>query len=77
MSANGVISPHDGDITFIGKVMAALPVDVYIAKLFIFGHLFSVFDEAVIIGKLSNNHFVQKSPKLFRIIRDSLFFLII
>lgn len=52
MSANGIISPHDGDITYIGKIMAALPVDVYITRLFILGHMFSVFDEAVIIGKI-------------------------
>lgn len=50
MSANGIISPHDGDLTYIGKIMANLPVDVHISRLFILGHMFSVFDEAVIIG---------------------------
>lgn len=62
MTSNGIISPHDGDITFIGRVMAGLPVDVHITRLFILGHLFSVFDEAVIIGCCMTSKSIFSAP---------------
>lgn len=36
----------------MGKVMAKLPVDVLIAKFIILGHIFSVLEESIIIGKM-------------------------
>lgn len=62
MTSNGIISPHDGDITFIGRVMASLPVDVHITRLFILGHLFGVFDEAVIIGCCMSCKSIFRAP---------------
>ncbi|XP_059163764.1 ATP-dependent RNA helicase TDRD9-like isoform X2 [Physella acuta] len=50
-STTGISSnPHDGDLTFIGKVLADLPVDIRIGKLFILGHVFGVLEECLIIG---------------------------
>ena len=42
---------YDGDITFMGYVMAKLPVDIHIAKLILLGNIFSVLEECIIMGK--------------------------
>lgn len=47
---NGVYSKRDGDITFIGQVMADLPLDVRLTKLLIFGYCFSILRECIVIG---------------------------
>lgn len=44
-------SDNDGDLTFIGHVMAALPVNIYIAKLIVLGYCYSVLPECIIIGE--------------------------
>ena len=41
---------HDGQLTFIGEIMAALPCDIRITKLIVLGYLFSVLDESIIIA---------------------------
>ena len=41
---------EDGKMTFVGRIMAALPVDVRISKFIVLGYIFSVLDEAIIIG---------------------------
>ena len=47
---NGIICEFDGDISFIGRVMANLPIDVKLSKLVIFGYCFSVLSECIVIG---------------------------
>jgi ATP-dependent RNA helicase TDRD9 len=47
---NGFFEYDDGDITFMGEIMSSLPVDVRISKLIILGYLYSVLEEAIIIG---------------------------
>lgn len=42
--------PFDGEITDLGKVMAELPVDVHISKLIVLGNLFSVLQDAIVMG---------------------------
>ncbi|RUS84472.1 hypothetical protein EGW08_007768 [Elysia chlorotica] len=43
-------NPYDGDLTFIGRVLAGLPCDVRIGKLLILGHVFGVLEECIILG---------------------------
>lgn len=50
-TCNGHFSEQDGDITFIGKVMANLPVDVRAARLIVLGYCFGVLEDCIIIGK--------------------------
>lgn len=50
-TVNEVISPADGDITFLGKVMAQLPLDPPMSKLIYFGYIFNILHEAIIMGK--------------------------
>lgn len=50
--ATGEGNRHDGQLTFVGHVLADLPVDIKIGKLLIYGHVFGVLEECLIIGKL-------------------------
>lgn len=51
-TVDGRYSDEDGDMTFIGRVMAALPVNIFVAKLMVIGYCFSVLPECIIIGKM-------------------------
>ncbi|GFY41720.1 ATP-dependent RNA helicase TDRD9 [Trichonephila inaurata madagascariensis] len=43
-------NPFDGDLTFVGRVMAHLPLDVKLSKLIIFGYVFHCLEECIIIA---------------------------
>lgn len=47
---NGEFEDDDGELTFCGRIMANLPCDIYIGKFIVLGYVFSVLEEAVIIG---------------------------
>ena len=47
---NGVINAFDGDLTFLGRVIGSLPVDIRIGKVLVLGHVFGVLEEALVIG---------------------------
>ncbi|XP_060863705.1 LOW QUALITY PROTEIN: probable ATP-dependent RNA helicase spindle-E [Metopolophium dirhodum] len=49
-TVNGVISSMDGDITYMGKVMAQLPLDPPMSKLIYFGYIFNILNEAIIMA---------------------------
>lgn len=52
-TTNGLIMEMDGDITFIGRVMASLPIDAKLSKLIVYGYCFSVLNECIVIGEAS------------------------
>lgn len=41
---------EDGDLTFAGRMMSKLPIDVRLSKIVLFGYIFKVLDDAVIIA---------------------------
>ncbi|XP_012579883.1 PREDICTED: putative ATP-dependent RNA helicase TDRD9 [Condylura cristata] len=43
-------SPHDGDLTFLGRVLAQLPVGLQLGKLIVLGHAFGCLEECLIIA---------------------------
>lgn len=49
-TCNGEVNDMDGDISFIGRIMANLPIDIKIAKFIILGYCFSILDECIVIG---------------------------
>lgn len=51
----GEVMMADGDLTFLGRVMAQLPLDVKLAKLIVLGHMFSCLNECIIIGNILFN----------------------
>ncbi|XP_006839667.1 PREDICTED: putative ATP-dependent RNA helicase TDRD9 [Chrysochloris asiatica] len=43
-------NPHDGELTFLGRVLAQLPVHHQLGKLIVLGHVFGCLDECLIIA---------------------------
>ncbi|XP_066428512.1 ATP-dependent RNA helicase TDRD9 [Eleutherodactylus coqui] len=43
-------NPYDGELTFLGRVLAQLPVDLQLGKLIVLGHVFGCLDECLIIA---------------------------
>lgn len=41
----------DGELTFLGRVLAHLPVDLHLGKIIVLGHIFGCLDECLIIGR--------------------------
>ncbi len=37
LTANGKLTPHDGDLSYLGRVIARLPLDVHLGKLIMLG----------------------------------------
>lgn len=48
--SNGKYSDHDGDLTFMGRIMASLPIDIRAARLVVLGHCFSLLDDMIIMA---------------------------
>lgn len=51
-TSRGKINISDGDMTFLGKVMALMPLDVHLSKLIVLGYMFSVLQDTIIMGML-------------------------
>lgn len=47
---DGKFSYEDGDVTFLGSIMSALPLDVTLTRFIVIGYMFSVLKEAIIIA---------------------------
>ncbi|KAM4014034.1 ATP-dependent RNA helicase TDRD9 isoform 1-T2 [Anomaloglossus baeobatrachus] len=43
-------NPYDGELTFLGRALAQLPVDLQLGKLIVLGHVFGCLDECLIIA---------------------------
>ncbi|GLH06847.1 Probable ATP-dependent RNA helicase spindle-E [Gryllus bimaculatus] len=61
-TVNGLYKRDDGDLTFLGTVMAKLPVDIHVAKLIMLGHVFNVLEECIIIGAALSLKSMFSSP---------------
>ncbi|XP_015229695.1 PREDICTED: putative ATP-dependent RNA helicase TDRD9 [Cyprinodon variegatus] len=48
--ADGGSQSQDGELTFLGRVIASLPVDLYLGKMIVLGHVFGCLDECLIIA---------------------------
>ncbi|KAK3092629.1 hypothetical protein FSP39_005160 [Pinctada imbricata] len=46
----GVGNRHDGRLTFIGRVLADLPIDIRVGKLLVLGHVFGLLEDCLIIA---------------------------
>jgi len=49
--SSGEVDPHDGSLTFLGRVLSSLPVDVRLGKLMLLGHVFGMLKETIIISE--------------------------
>ena len=59
---NGTINPCDGELTFIGKVMGQLPIDVHLGKLLVLSYVFGCLEECLVISKCSQNTILIELP---------------
>lgn len=50
LNPDGSFDYTDGQLTFLGRIMGGLPIDVRLAKLILLGNMFGVFDESVVIA---------------------------
>ncbi|XP_076060953.1 tudor domain containing 9 protein spindle E isoform X2 [Oratosquilla oratoria] len=46
----GLVTDMDGDLTYLGRIMAHLPLDPHLSKFIVFAHLFGCLREAIIIS---------------------------
>ncbi|KAH7942524.1 hypothetical protein HPB49_024825 [Dermacentor silvarum] len=46
----GTFYPYDGELTFVGKVMAQLPMDVCLSKMILLGFVFGVMEDCIIMA---------------------------
>uniref|UniRef100_A0A8C1IR37 ATP-dependent RNA helicase TDRD9 n=1 Tax=Cyprinus carpio TaxID=7962 RepID=A0A8C1IR37_CYPCA len=66
----------DGELTFLGRVLAHLPVDLQLGKLIVFGHVFGCLEECLIIGihfideQLASKELSGNDPKTTIMIRN-------
>ncbi|KAL0869154.1 hypothetical protein ABMA27_007445 [Loxostege sticticalis] len=52
----------DGDITYLGRVMAKLPIDVKLSKLIMLGYIYGCLDEAIIMAAAMSVKNLFNSP---------------
>ncbi|XP_059053165.1 probable ATP-dependent RNA helicase spindle-E [Achroia grisella] len=55
-------SSSDGDITYLGRIMAKLPLDVRVSKLIVLGYIFGCFEETVIMAAAMSVKSLFSSP---------------
>lgn len=48
--SDGIHGDDDGELTFLGRVLAHLPVDLHLGKMVALGHVFDCLRESLIIG---------------------------
>lgn len=53
-------SRFDGELTFLGRVLAQLPVDLQLGKMVVLGHVFGCLEECLIIGKKQKTHWIPR-----------------
>lgn len=51
---DGGFSPIDGDLTFLGRVMSNLPIDIRSTRLIAIGFCYGVLSDCIIMGKQMN-----------------------
>ena len=47
---DGVLDDRDGELTFVGRIMAALPLNIRYSRLIVLGYCFSILEECIIIA---------------------------
>ncbi|CAI8037467.1 ATP-dependent RNA helicase TDRD9 [Geodia barretti] len=50
VTCGGVVNPADGDLTFVGSLLEALPISARLGRLILLGHVFDCLEETVVIA---------------------------
>lgn len=57
-----IYDEKDGDLTYVGRIMAKLPLDINASRLIIFGHIFGVLNDAIIMAAAISLQNIFSSP---------------
>lgn len=49
--SDGKDNMEDGELTFLGRVLAHLPIDLHLGKMVVLGYVFGCLDDCLIIGQ--------------------------
>uniref|UniRef100_A0A8C4NIM8 ATP-dependent RNA helicase TDRD9 n=1 Tax=Dicentrarchus labrax TaxID=13489 RepID=A0A8C4NIM8_DICLA len=60
---------EDGELTFLGRVLAHLPVDLYLGKMVVLGHIFGCLDECLIIENFIQIKRIREVAELYEDLR--------
>lgn len=52
----------DGDLTYVGRIMARLPLDINASRLIIFGHIFGVLNDSITMAAAMSLQSIFSSP---------------
>ncbi|XP_063367661.1 probable ATP-dependent RNA helicase spindle-E [Cydia amplana] len=61
-TVDGEWSSSDGELTYMGRIMARLPLDVKVSKIIILGHIFGCLDDSIIMAAALSVKNVCSSP---------------
>lgn len=61
-TANGKLTPRDGDLSYLGRIVSRLPMDVRLGKLVFLGYCFNILKESVIMAAGLGSKNIFSSP---------------
>ncbi|XP_061721919.1 uncharacterized protein LOC133528537 isoform X1 [Cydia pomonella] len=61
-TVDGEWSSSDGELTYMGRIMARLPLDVKVSKIIILGHIFGCLEDSIIMAAALSVKNVCSSP---------------
>ena len=63
-TCGGVVNPYDGDLTFVGAVLEALPISARLGRLLLLGYVFNCLEECLVIAAALSNRSIFTKPFL-------------
>ena len=57
-----MVNPVDGDLTFVGSVLEALPISARLGRLVLLGHVFRCLEETVVIAAALSQRSIFTMP---------------
>ncbi len=70
----GKYDAYDGDMTFMGSVMAKLPIDFRLGRLIVLGHVLGCVDDAIVIGIKRTAYKILVNDLFFCLLKKSIVF---
>lgn len=62
LTCDGAFTPHDGDLTYLGLLMAQLPLDIRLTRLIALGYIFSILPECIVMAASMSLKSVFSNP---------------
>ena len=62
MTCGGVVNPVDGDLTFVGSILEALPISARLGRLLLLGYVFNCLEETLVIAAALSQRSIFTRP---------------